>query len=199
MSRLRLVSSNWRTMNVPVFAELFQWMKRRSSPGTYSRSAWKAMSLAVRSRVGEPSRSRMKPVLSAEIGTVRGCTCSSAVLGPDDLTPHQPDRVGAHGARRPDRHDPAPFGRDAELLVERPAAGQTRKHPLDHARTHRQLELHPAEPATTGVRRDEAGLSGFADHHPLERAARAGSCRHRDRSARRMPRPRAPRVPTRAR
>ena len=79
MRRLRRVSSNCRTMNVPVFAELFQWMNRRSSPGTYSRSAWNAMSLAVRSRVGDPSRSRMNPVLSAAMAIVRGCTCSSTV------------------------------------------------------------------------------------------------------------------------
>ena len=100
MSRLRRVSSNWRTMNVPVFAELFQWMNRRSSPGTYSRRAWKAMSLAVRSRVGEPSRSRMKPELRAAMAMVRGCTCRSTVC---DQTISR--RI------RPDRGRPARCGR----------------------------------------------------------------------------------------
>ena len=126
MSRLRRVSSNWRTMNVPVFAELFQWMNRRSSPGTYSRSAWKAMSLAVRSRVGEPSRSRMNPVLSARSAMVRGCTCSSAVSDHTISRRMRPIGVGAHGARRADRDDAPAVGRDAELLVERAAARQAR-------------------------------------------------------------------------
>ena len=126
MSRLRRVSSNWRTMNVPVFAELFQWMKRRSSPGTYSRSAWNAMSLAVRSRVGEPSRSRMKP--GAEGGDGDGARMHVQLDGlrPDDLAPHEADRVGAHGAGRADRDDPAPLGGDAELLVEGAAARAVR-------------------------------------------------------------------------
>ena len=75
---LRLVCSNWRTMKVPVFAVDFQWMWRRSSPGMYSRRAWKARSLDVRSRVGWPSRSRTSPLEVEGMSIVRGCTMNSA-------------------------------------------------------------------------------------------------------------------------
>ncbi|WXF92974.1 hypothetical protein WDV91_10920 [Curtobacterium flaccumfaciens pv. flaccumfaciens] len=68
-------------MSAPDLAVDFQWMVRGSSPGMYSRMAWKAMSAGDRSVVACPSRSRTRPVLVDGIAIVRGCTmtCSRAV------------------------------------------------------------------------------------------------------------------------
>jgi hypothetical protein len=68
----RRVSSNWRTMSLPMRAVERQWMARRSSPGTYSRRAWKDTSAEDRSCVVAPSMSRMKPTVEAFMATVRG-------------------------------------------------------------------------------------------------------------------------------
>ena len=52
-------------------------MWRRSSPGTYSRSAWKARSLWLTASVETPSRSRSSPAPSDSIGTRCGRTSTS--------------------------------------------------------------------------------------------------------------------------
>ena len=83
-------------------------------------------------------------------------------LGPDDLAPHEADGVGTHGSGGADRHDPPPVGGNRELLVERAAARQTRKHALEHPRPDRELDLHSGEPAATGIRRDEPREGRFA-------------------------------------
>ena len=80
---LRLVSRYWRTSRAPspptpiAFAEDLQWMCRRSSPGAYSRSAWKARSLCDRASVDTPSRSRSSPAPNASSGTIGGRTMIS--------------------------------------------------------------------------------------------------------------------------
>ena len=80
---LRRVSRYWRTSRAdsPVdaitFADERQWMWRRSSPGTYSRSAWKARSLWLTASVETPSRSRSRPAPSDSIGTRCGRTSTS--------------------------------------------------------------------------------------------------------------------------
>src|SRR6476661_3445924 len=73
----RRVSRNWRTRSLPALAELRQWMYRRSSPGWYSRRAWKARSLIETSSVVLPSRSRSRPAPRDSSATVRGWTNSS--------------------------------------------------------------------------------------------------------------------------
>ena len=64
-------------MSVPVRALVRQWMLRRSSPGMYSRSAWKDMSLSEMVRVAWPSRSRSSPAPVPSRETVAGWTYSS--------------------------------------------------------------------------------------------------------------------------
>jgi hypothetical protein len=67
----------WRTMSWPVRAVERQWMSRRSSPGTYSRSEWKAMPpWGEASEVG-PSMSRARPVGTGSTSCTRGCTAST--------------------------------------------------------------------------------------------------------------------------
>ena len=56
----RVVSTICLTIRSPVRAVLRQWMRRMSSPGTYSRSWWNEAVPSDRSRVG-PSRSRRRP------------------------------------------------------------------------------------------------------------------------------------------
>ena len=58
---LRRVSWYCRTSSWPALAEDRQWTCRRSSPGTYSRSAWKARSLIESWSLGTPSRSLSRP------------------------------------------------------------------------------------------------------------------------------------------
>ena len=80
---LRRVSRYWRTSRAdsPVeaitLADERQWMWRRSSPGTYSRSAWKARSLWLTASVETPSRSRIRPAPRDSIGTRCGRTSTS--------------------------------------------------------------------------------------------------------------------------
>ena len=77
---LRRVSRYWRTSSwlspadAVALADDRQWMWRRSSPGTYSRSAWKARSLWDTASVGTPSRSRSSPAPSESSGTIGGRT-----------------------------------------------------------------------------------------------------------------------------
>ena len=52
-------------------------MWRRSSPGTYSRRAWKARSLWETASVETPSRSRSSPAPSESSGTIGGRTRTS--------------------------------------------------------------------------------------------------------------------------
>ena len=111
----------------------------------------------------------MNPVLSAAMAIGAGVHVQLDRLRPDDLAPHEPDRVGAHRARGTDRDDAAAVGGDAELLVERAAARQARQDALDHPPADRHLELHPAEPSPTGVRRDQSRLGLLADDHPGRR------------------------------
>ena len=78
-------------------------MWRRSSPGWYSRRAWKATSLEVRSRVGVALE------VADEAGAGGGHPDGPRMheqldrLGPDQLAAHETDRVGADRAHRADR------------------------------------------------------------------------------------------------
>ena len=111
----------------------------------------------------------MNPVLSAAIGDGARVHVQLDRLRPHDLAPHEPDRVGAHRARRADRDDAAAFGGDAELLVERAAARQAGQHALDDPPADGHLELHAAEPPSSGVRGDQPGLGLLAHDDPRRR------------------------------
>ncbi len=77
---LRRVSRYWRTRSwlssatAIALAEERQCTWRRSSPGTYSRRAWKARSLWETASVETPSRSRSRPAPRESIGTMGGRT-----------------------------------------------------------------------------------------------------------------------------
>ncbi len=74
----KLESTSWRTISVPVRAVVRQCTCRRSSPMTYSRSAWNVtVPLGAVSEVG-PSMLAVRPEASAGSAAVRGRTSSVA-------------------------------------------------------------------------------------------------------------------------
>ena len=92
---LRRVSRYWRTSSwlspaeAIAFADDRQWMWRRSSPGTYSRSAWKARSLCDTASVGTPSRSRSSPAPSDVQRDHRRADQDLGDVGPGDVAGEQ--------------------------------------------------------------------------------------------------------------
>ena len=74
---LRRVSWYCRIWRVLALADDRQCTCLRSSPGTYSRNAWKARSLIEISSLGVPSWSRITPMPRDSTGTIRGSTSRS--------------------------------------------------------------------------------------------------------------------------
>ncbi len=120
---LRRVSWYCRTWSLLAFAEDRQCTWRRSSPGTYSRRAWKARSLIETSSLGVPSWSRIAPAASDSTGTIRGSTSSSAAG--DHRSVHRSSASGSVTARghRADRRSPRDAGRRARSAPRRPGYG----------------------------------------------------------------------------
>ena len=74
VSRYCRTSSRVSSATAIALADDRQCTCRRSSPGTYSRSAWNARSLCDTASVETPSRSRSRPAPSESIGTIGGRT-----------------------------------------------------------------------------------------------------------------------------
>ena len=90
----RLVSWNCRTSSSPALADERQCTWRRSSPGTYSRRAWKARSLIESCWLVAPSRSLVRPPAKTGRSVTRGATSSSTAAPALEPAGDRTDRIG---------------------------------------------------------------------------------------------------------
>ena len=110
------MSRNCRTSSVPWRADDRQWTWRRSSPGTYSRSAWKARSDIDTFSDVLPSRSRTMPGAErVEVGDARVHEDLDG-FGPRDVAAEQAERVSPDAGDRADLDDSALLRRHDEQL-----------------------------------------------------------------------------------
>ena len=168
---LRLVSRYWRTSSwvspaaAIALAEDRQWTCRRSSPGTYSRSAWNARSLGETASVETPSRSRSRPAPSDSSGTIGGRTRISVTSVQVRSREKSPERVPPAGGGRPDPDHATTLGADGERLLV-PAADTQQGDPVAvHGLPDGQVEQRGQQPAGGEVGQPDPGGDGVAGHH----------------------------------
>ena len=174
-------------------AEERQWTWRRSSPGTYSRSAWNARSLIDSCWLVAPSRSLASPPAKTATSVTRGDTRSSSAATELVTATHQTDRIGllvGHGSDGV--HSARHLGELDHLLVprERPQERQAQSHAAGAHGHHDAREQH----------RDRARLD--REHRDRGRGSHGGPVlpqheRRRHRAGQHLPRERHQQQPER--
>ena len=162
---LRRVSWYCRICSLLALAEERQWTCRSSSPGTYSRSAWKARSLIETSSLGVPSWSPDLAGTQRLPGTIRGSTSSSTADDQRRSSAAAPaDRCAAPSLVRPG--SPRGAGRTARSLLDDPAATQGREPDQVRCGAGRHVDQRTGQREPTRARGGQAHLGALTGHGP---------------------------------